>query len=59
MTLLNRGTEFRTITRHRRCTQCLGSLEGKDWLLAVAPPAPTIAPSPTKFRRFIFRGTAL
>ena len=33
-----RGRRFRQIARHRRVTQCLGALEGKDWLLAVAPP---------------------
>ena len=25
------------ITRHVRCTQCLGSLQGKEWFMAVAP----------------------
>jgi ureidoglycolate hydrolase len=38
MRLLNRGRRFGSITRHHRCTQCLGSLAGKDWLIAVAPP---------------------
>lgn len=32
------GRKFHKITRHVQCTQCLGSLEGKDWLIAVAPP---------------------
>jgi ureidoglycolate hydrolase len=32
------GCRFHKITRHVQCTQCLGSLEGKDWLIAVAPP---------------------
>jgi ureidoglycolate hydrolase len=32
------GLGFRTIARHRRVTQCLGALEGKEWLIAVAPP---------------------
>lgn len=39
MRLHHKGRRFSRITRHRRCTQCLGSLEGKDWLIAVAPPA--------------------
>lgn len=56
MTLLNRGTEFRTITRHRRCTQCLGSLEGKDWLLAVAPPGPDDCPQPHQIQAFHIPG---
>ncbi|MBA3921951.1 MAG: ureidoglycolate lyase [Nostocaceae cyanobacterium] len=34
----NRGRKFHTITRHMQCTQCLGSLEGKEWLIAVCPP---------------------
>lgn len=48
MRLFQRGRQFHTITRHVQCTQCLGSLEGKDWLIAVAPPnntkdVPTLA----------------
>lgn len=39
MRLQNRGRRFDKITRHRRCTQCLGSLNGKTWLMAVAPPS--------------------
>jgi ureidoglycolate hydrolase len=39
MRLQGRGRKFHTITRHVKCTQCLGSLEGKDWLIAVAPPS--------------------
>ena len=38
MQLHRRGYKFHTITRHMQCTQCLGSLEGKDWLMAVCPP---------------------
>ncbi|MBD1906114.1 ureidoglycolate lyase [Funiculus sociatus GB2-A5] len=38
MRLHHKGRKFHTITRHTQCTQCLGSLEGKDWLIAVAPP---------------------
>jgi ureidoglycolate hydrolase len=32
------GLGFSRIARHRRVTQCLGSLGGKEWLIAVAPP---------------------
>lgn len=32
------GLKFNQITRHQRCTQCLGALEGKSWLIAVARP---------------------
>jgi ureidoglycolate hydrolase len=38
MRLHHKGRKFHSITRHSQCTQCLGSLEGKDWLIAVAPP---------------------
>lgn len=38
MRLQKRGRKFHAITRHRLCTQCLGSLNGKEWLIAVCPP---------------------
>lgn len=38
MRLLPKGRQFHKLTRHIQCTQCLGSLEGKDWFIAVAPP---------------------
>ena len=41
MRLTKRGRRFHQITRHVRCTQCLGSLGGKEWLIAVAPPSQT------------------
>ena len=44
MSLDYRGKKFHKITRHNLCTQCLGSLEGQDWFIAVAPP--TVAPQP-------------
>jgi ureidoglycolate hydrolase len=37
MQLQKRGRKFSKITRHSKCTQALGSLEGKDWLIAVCP----------------------
>ncbi|MBD1995503.1 ureidoglycolate lyase [Leptolyngbya sp. FACHB-541] len=45
MRLQQKGRRFSQITRHVRCTQCLGSLEGKDWLIAVAPPGESAEPS--------------
>ena len=45
MRLHQKGRRFSRITRHVRCTQCLGSLEGKDWLIAVAPPSEAEEPS--------------
>ena len=38
MRLKNKGKKFTKITRHVECTQCLGSLEGKEWFMAVSPP---------------------
>jgi ureidoglycolate hydrolase len=38
MRLHGRGRKFHTITRHIQSTQCLGSLMGKEWLIAVCPP---------------------
>src|SRR5215469_5293080 len=32
------GLGFTRIARHRRVTQCLASLGGKEWLIGVAPP---------------------
>ena len=56
MTLERKGTRFRTITRHQRCTQCLGALEGKDWLMAVAPPEAAEQPNPQEIRAFHIPG---
>ncbi len=44
MRLNQKGLKFTKITRHVQCTQCLGSLEGKEWLIAVAPPCVEDAP---------------
>lgn len=38
MRLPRRGLVFRQITRHRLVTQCLASVGGKSWFIAVAPP---------------------
>lgn len=37
MRLPPRGLSFHRITYHARCTQCLGSLQGKSWYIGVAP----------------------
>ncbi len=39
MRLTAKGLAFSHITQHQHCTQCLGSLEGKEWFIAVAPPS--------------------
>ncbi|MGL5836559.1 MAG: ureidoglycolate lyase [Waterburya sp.] len=39
MHLEHREKTFTQITRHQGCTQCLGSLDSKDWFMAVCPPS--------------------
>lgn len=39
MRLFENGRKFHSLTRHVKCTQCLGALGSKDWLVAVAPPS--------------------
>lgn len=56
MRLNGRGKIFDRITRHRQCTQCLGSLEGKEWLIAVAPPRDVDKPNPDEIRAFRIPG---
>ncbi|MEO1403810.1 MAG: ureidoglycolate lyase [Cyanobacteria bacterium J06635_1] len=56
MELQNRGTQFTTITRHLVCTQCLGSLEGKPWLIGVAPPIEAASPNPEDIQVFQIPG---
>ncbi|EKU97222.1 ureidoglycolate hydrolase [Leptolyngbya sp. PCC 7375] len=56
MQLERKGTRFDQITRHLACTQCLGSLEGKAWLMAVAPACEGIAPDPEQIRAFKIPG---
>jgi ureidoglycolate hydrolase len=38
MQLQHRGLTFSKMARHRRVTQCLGSLTGEEWFISVAPP---------------------
>ncbi|MBE9097600.1 MULTISPECIES: ureidoglycolate lyase [Microcoleaceae] len=45
MRLYENDRKFGKITRHVECTQCLGSLDGKSWLMAVAPPGNSDKPS--------------
>jgi len=56
MRLQRKGRRFSRITRHVCCTQCLGSLEGKDWLIAVAPPAPAAEPALDDLAAFLIPG---
>lgn len=56
MSLSHRGRKFQTITRHSLCTQCLGSLEGKDWLIAVAPPSVASQPNIEEISAFQIPG---
>lgn len=56
MRLLRRGRQFHQITRHLQCTQCLGSLAGKTWAIAVAPPSPSQEPAIESIRAFRIPG---
>jgi len=38
MDLKKNGLVFSKMARHRRVSQCLGSMQGKDWFIGVAPP---------------------
>ncbi|WP_198804672.1 ureidoglycolate lyase [Leptolyngbya sp. BL0902] len=56
MTLTHAGTEFHALTRHRRCTQCLGALANQDWLIAVAPPSEADQPDLSALKGFHIPG---
>ncbi len=56
MRLQQRGRRFSKITRHQHCTQCLGSLEGKEWLIGVAPPSTGSAPEIDAIKAFRIPG---
>ncbi|HEY9909159.1 MAG TPA: ureidoglycolate lyase [Thermosynechococcaceae cyanobacterium] len=57
MRLHDRGLKFHKITRHLQCTQCLGALEGKEWLLGVAPPGKAPAPNWEEIQVFRIPGS--
>ncbi len=56
MRLHNQGRQFGKITRHCCCTQCLGSLNGKAWFLAVAPPSTANRPNLSNIAAFRILG---
>ncbi len=56
MKLNHRGRKFTKITRHNLCTQCLGSLQGKDWYITVAPPNAHNKPDIDKMMAFHIPG---
>jgi ureidoglycolate lyase len=60
MNLKRRPPAFTAITRHLAVTQCLASVGGEPWIIAVAPPAaPDDAkaePDPTAIRAFRVTG---
>lgn len=56
MRLEKRGRQFDKITRHSQCTQCLGSLEGKEWFMAVAPPNEQNFPDISQLQAFKIPG---
>lgn len=57
MQLHHRGRQFSQITRHQCCTQCLGSLQGQEWLLGVAPPGAEAYPALDSIVAFRIPGT--
>ena len=56
MHLEHRGRTFDRITRHHRCTQCLGSLAGKEWFMAVCPPSEANTPEIERLMAFRIPG---
>ncbi len=56
MRLTERGRRFHRITRHQQCSQCLGSLEGKEWFLGVAPPQEENYPNIEQLQAFKIPG---
>ena len=56
MRLHQRGRRFSQITRHQKCTQCLGALAGQDWLIAVASPSLAEMPDPDAIAAFRIPG---
>ena len=56
MQLQGRGKRFHAITRHQKCTQCLGSLAGAEWWMGVAPPSQASEPAPDAIRGFQIPG---
>jgi ureidoglycolate hydrolase len=56
MRLHHRGFTFSKITRHVRCTQCLGSLGNQPWCLAVAPPSLESFPTLDQLAAFVIPG---
>ncbi len=57
MTVAQGGNRITQLTRHQRCTQCLGSVEGEPWWLIVAPPTgPDGVPTPEQVRLFHIPG---
>ena len=57
MELHQRGRRFHEITRHGDCTQCLGSLDGREWFLGVAPPGKAPNPAPDEIKVFKIPGS--
>lgn len=56
MRLPRKGRQFSRITRHLRCTQCLGALNGQSWLIAVAPPGDAAYPALEQIQAFVIPG---
>ncbi len=53
----HRGLVFSGMARHLRVSQCLGSLQGKEWFMAFAAPTPgKSAPDPAAITAFRIPG---
>jgi ureidoglycolate hydrolase len=57
MRLPYQGLRFHQITRHQRCTQCLGALAGKSWFIGVAAPTSDHKPNLSTLKAFLIPGT--
>ncbi len=61
LSLKPRPSAFSLITRHLAVTQCLASVGGRPWLIAVAPPEapddPSARPDPAAITAFLVPGT--
>ncbi|KNC78603.1 ureidoglycolate hydrolase [Sphaeroforma arctica JP610] len=57
MQLEGRGLRIDRISRHQKCTQCLGAIDGKDWYMVVAPPNKnSIMPDMSQMKAFHIPG---
>ena len=56
MHLHQKDKKFHTITRHLLCTQCLGALNGQEWLIVVCPSEKALEPNLNQIKAFRISG---